>query len=389
MSSKSINERLRELRSDGLYRRLETRPATGGKLVEENDKILNFSSNDYLDLANHPRVKKEAHRMIEEYGGGATASRLVTGTLECHEKLEQRLAEMKGYPAALVFGSGYLTNLGVITALLGKNDYLFVDRLAHASIIDGLLQSRAEFHRFRHNDLDHLADQLENTANGGRKLIVTESLFSMDGDRAPLAGLVQLAQRHEAMLLVDEAHATGVFGSAGCGLVAAEELTDQVDISMATLSKALGSYGGMVACSQKLKEFFINRARSFIYSTALPPASVGAVLGALDVLADQPELGSEVLERASFFRRRLQKQGLDTGNSSSQIIPVIVGENELTLEFARRLEKEGLLAVAIRPPTVPRNVARIRFSVTLAHSREELADVAELIGNTAKELGVI
>lgn len=389
MSEQSFESELEKLRSESLYRRLVPRSDSGGILEADDEKVINFSSNDYLDLANHPRVKEKAIELIEEFGTGATASRLVTGTLECHQQLEQRLAGVKDYPEALVFGSGYLTNTGVIPALLEGQDFIAVDRLAHASLIDGLLQSQARFNRFRHNDLAHLEQCLEQAKPEARKLVVTESLFSMDGDRAPLRQICELAAEHGALVLVDEAHATGVFGSGGSGLVAEQGLTDEVDISMSTFSKALGSYGGAVACRRELKEIFINKARSFIYSTGLPPAAVGAVLGALDLLEESPELGTELLDRARFFRQQLQQRGLDTGDSESQIIPVLVGDNQLTLEFADRLETENILAVAIRPPTVPAGSARVRLSVTLAHSRQQLDRAAATIGDVAEAVGVV
>ena len=343
---------------------------------------LNFSSNDYLDLAHHPEVIAAAERALRNDGAGAGASRLVSGTLTLHEELEARLARLKGYPASLVFGSGYLTNLGVIPALVGRDDMIFADRLAHASLMDAAILSRAELFRFQHNAADHLDELLKNHNGTGRKLVVTESVFSMDGDLAPLSEIAAAAERHGALLLVDEAHATGVFGPGGCGLIREYKLEPLVTVSMGTLSKALGGYGGFVACSETLRTLLVNHARAFIFTTAPPPAVLGAALGALNVLENNPGWGAELLRRAAVFREQLQFFGLDTMQSASQIIPLFVGDNARALTLADRLREQGLLVVAIRPPTVPEGTARLRFSVTLAHRATDLARAAEIIGAT-------
>ena len=412
MDSESwIQSELATLRREGLRRSLRAMGGTGGHALLDGRKILNFASNDYLDLANHPRVIAAAREALERFGAGATASRLVAGTLELHERLEARLAAHKGYPAALVTGSGYIANVGAIPALVGRGDVVFADKLAHASLIDGALQSRAELHRFRHNDANHLRELLARhggghqegcaSTNGGstvaefakasaadsarRKLVVTESIFSMDGDVAPLREMAAAATAAGAMLMVDEAHSAGICGEGGCGLVRGLGLCGAVNISMSTLSKAFGGYGGVLACSEAMREWFINRHRGFIYSTALPPAAVGAALGALDVMQAEPERGARLLRNAAAFRQRLQDGGLDTGASASQIVPVMVGDNHRALALSRRLlEEHGMLAVAIRPPTVPQGTARLRLSVTLAHTPEELARAAEAIIETVR-----
>jgi len=341
--------------------------------------LLNFSSNDYLDLARHPDVVAAAERALRTAGAGATASRLVSGTLPLHEELEARLARLKGYPAALLFGSGYLANLGILGALLGRGDAVFADRLAHASLMDAAVLCRAELHRFRHNDPQHLDELLQKNAGTGRKLVVTESVFSMDGDVAPLPELAAVAQRHGALLLVDEAHATGVFGPGGSGLVREHKLEAVVNLSMGTLSKALGGYGGFVACSTAMRALLVNRARAFIYTTAPPPAAAGAALGALDLLDQNPGWGAELLRRAGAFRDQLRAAGLDVMRSACQIIPIQVGANARALAAAGQLRAAGLLAIAIRPPTVPEGTARLRLSVTRAHSESDLARAADII----------
>jgi 8-amino-7-oxononanoate synthase len=313
------------------------------------------------------------------YGAGATASRLVVGSLDCHDELEARLAGLKGYPAALVFGSGFAANLGLVGALVGREDHVFIDRLAHASLVDAAVLSRAKVHRFQHNESPHLDRLLAGAPGKGRRLVLTESVFSMDGDLAPLADIARIAEQHGAMVLVDEAHATGVFGPRGAGRVRAEGVEALVNLSMGTLSKALGGGGGFVACSEAMRVRLINHARTFVYSTAIPPVMVGAALGALEVMEREPDLGARLLSRAETFRIRLQSAGVVTGDSVSQIIPVMIGDNERAMRLHRRLLDEGLLVVPIRPPTVPPGSARLRLSIMLDHTDEALDQAAELI----------
>lgn len=382
-----LEDELAERRAGNLERRLTVWPATGGRITVDGRTLLNLSNNDYLGLARHPRVVESAVKALHEYGAGATASRLVAGTLPLHEELERRLAEFKGYPAALVFGSGYLTNAGTIPALVGPDDLVLADRLAHASLLDAAVLSRARLLRFRHNDATHL-DELLSGHLARRRLVLTESVFSMDGDLAPLPDLAAVTAKHEAMLLVDEAHATGVFGPGGAGLISGHGLADRIAISMGTLSKALGGYGGFVACGESLRAWLINKARAFIYTTAPPPAVLGAALGALMVLSKRPEMGHELLARAAGFRDALKAAGLDTLNSASQIVPVQVGDNAKALSLSRRLKEDGILAVAIRPPTVPPGTARLRFSVSLAHEPADLEEAARKIIAAARAEGL-
>jgi 8-amino-7-oxononanoate synthase len=366
---------LEALREQQAERTLRTLPATGGKFELAGRECLNFSSNDYLDLSRHPAVVARSRAALEQYGAGATASRLVAGSLPLHDELESRLAAFKGYPSALVFGSGYMANAGLLPALAGPDDVIITDKLVHASVIDGAAMTRARLLRFRHNDAGHLGELLAR-ASGRRTIVVTESVFSMDGDLAPLSDMAAMAERHGAMLIVDEAHATGVFGPSGAGRVSELGLQDRTAVSMFTLSKALGGYGGAVACGADTRRWLINRARSFIYTTAPPPAVLGAALGALDVLASDAGLGAELLRRAALFREQLRNAGLDVAGSESHIVPVIAGTNARALALSRALEDRGILAVAIRPPTVPEGSARLRFSVTLAHTDDDLARAA-------------
>lgn len=374
-----LDRALQERKSQHLLRHTVERPAAGGVIMEGDRRLLNFGSNDYLDLAGNPTVLARSAEYLQRFGAGAASSRLVTGTLPCHLELERRIAQHKGYPAAVVFGSGFLTNCGTVPALVGRNDIVFADKLIHASLIDAVKISGAQLKRFRHNDPVHLAELLAGNPTDGQRLIVTEAVFSMDGDRAPLKAITELADQHKALVLVDEAHSTGVFGIGGAGLVAEHQLQNSVNLCMGTLSKGLGGYGGFVACSETMRDYLINHARGFIYTTALPPAVVGSAIGALDVLAAEPDRGAKLLERAQNFRHALQAGGLDTFDSDSPIIPIRVGENETAMRLAASLLKDGLLVIAIRPPTVPAGTARLRLSVTSAHTASDLAYAAERI----------
>ncbi|HMO04001.1 MAG TPA: 8-amino-7-oxononanoate synthase [Kiritimatiellia bacterium] len=367
-------------RQESRLRSLRPLPSGGGRVVRDGRPLINFSSNDYLDFLHRPELIEAARAATADCGVGSGASRLVTGDLAIHEELEATLARQKGYPAALVFGSGFLTNLGVITACVGRNDTVFADRLVHASILDAIRLSGAKLVRFRHNDAEDLGMRMTRDAvAGGRALIVTESVFSMDGDLAPLPAIAAVARAHDAMLLVDEAHATGVFGPSGHGLVAEHGLAGSVNLAMCTFSKALGSYGGAVACSATMRDWLINAARPFIYTTALPPGVCAASLAALHLLEREPGLGIELRRRAATFRRLLQEHGLGTGASESQIVPVVLGDNARTLEVSARLQEQGFLVTAIRPPTVPEGMARLRFSITLAHSEDDLERAARAL----------
>ncbi len=381
-----IDEIINAARVDGLERHLRAFPNVGGQIEIDGRSLLNFSSNDYLGLATHAHVVERSKEALLSHGAGSAASRLVSGTLNVHEELEQRLADFKGYPVALAFGCGYLTNLGTITALAPQ--HVFADRLSHASLMDGIALSRAKIHRFRHNDLAHL-ERLLLKHTEGRGLIVAESVYSMDGDIAPLRGMAELASRHDVTLMIDEAHSTGVLGEQGRGLVSELGIQDQVDISMGTMSKAFGGYGGFIACSERIRNLCVNRGRSFIYTTAMPPSVVGGALGALDVLMAEPNLGATLLQRAAHFREALQGLGFDTLQSETQIVPVVVGENQATLNMARDLAYEGILVAGIRPPTVPAGMARLRFSVTLSHSDADCDRTVDALARVGRKQGLI
>ena len=380
MNNDWIRNQLADAQANGLERQARVYPAAGGKIQIDGREVLNFSSNDYLDLVRHPHVMDRSRQALDQYGIGSTASRLVTGTLPIHEELEARIAGEKGYPAALVFGSGYMANAGAIPVLAGRGDIIFADKLCHASMIDACVLSGAKLIRFAHNDASALENRLEKfEVSGARRLIITESVFSMDGDIAPLREIAALAEQHDAMLMVDEAHASGTFGPHGAGLIREYGLEQSVTVSMGTMSKAFAGYGGFIACSQELRQLLIQSARAFIYTTAPPPAVIGAALGVLDVLEASPNLGRTLQANADYFRGLLRDAGLDTLHSRSQIIPVIIGDNKKAVAVSQALREQGILAAAIRPPTVPSGSARLRLSVTLAHLVEDLERTGRLI----------
>ncbi len=360
----------------------------GGKVRVGGEVRLNLSSNDYLGLALDPRIIEAAQAAAARWGAGAGASRLVVGHLALHEAVEAQLAEFKGTEAAVIFPTGYMANVGTIAALAGPGDLIFSDRLNHASIYDGIKLSGAGLQRYPHRDLTRLEDLLRKAPAAGRRLIVTDSVFSVDGDLAPLAELVALKARYGAWLMIDEAHATGVLGGRGGGLAEALGLTREVDIHMGTFSKALGSQGGFVAGDRRLVDYLHNRARSFIYSTALAPPVLGAIQQALKIVVQEPERRLFLSRESEKLRRSLVAAGLDILGSETQNVPVLAGNNARTLEFAARLMDQGLMAVALRPPTVPPGKARVRFSLSAAHAEEDLARAREIIVATARSMGL-
>jgi 8-amino-7-oxononanoate synthase len=367
-----LARRLAERGDAGLLRRLTAVDRPVEPVVErEGRRLVNLSSNNYLGLAGHPAVS-EAMARAARRGAGATASRLVAGTDREVLALEERIAAFDGAEAALLFGSGYLANVGVVSALVGRGDAVFSDRLNHASIIDGVRLSRATVHRYEHGDAEYLETLLERADQAGRRLIVTESVFSMDGDVAPLELIVELAERHGAALVVDEAHAGGVFGPEGQGYVHELGLEGRVDLTIGTFGKAFGVYGAYVSGRRLWIDYLVNACRTFIFTTGLPPAVIGGIDAALDLVREAGHPRSELQARAARFRAGLHELGLGTCGSTTQIVPAVAGENDAALAFARGLEEQGVLGVAIRPPTVPEGTARIRFSLTAAHTDEHL-----------------
>ncbi|NJD31342.1 MAG: 8-amino-7-oxononanoate synthase [Gammaproteobacteria bacterium] len=377
----SVSHELAELRSAGLWRELkEIASAQEPRVVLDGREVLLFCSNNYLGLANHPSVVAAARDALAKYGASAAASPLVSGHMSIHRALEEKIAAWKGLEAALVCSSGYQANLGVIGALVGRGDVVLSDELNHASIIDGCRLSRAAVRVFRHNDVDHLSALLAESGDARRILIATEAVFSMDGDLAPLREIVALAKQFGAWTLVDEAHSTGVFGPCGAGLAAELGLTREIDVHVGTLGKALGSAGAYVAGSRVLIDLVVNRARSFIYSTGLPPASAAAALAAIDVCEREPERAIGLRQRVARLADRLRAAGLSVPAGDSQILPVRVSGSAVeagddarrALSAMRALLDRGVYVAAIRPPTVPPGTSRLRLSVMATHTQQDL-----------------
>jgi len=384
-----VAERLDELRDRGLYRRLRlVCGPQGPRVLLDGREVLLLCSNDYLGLAAHPLVREAAAEAAMRWGTGAGASRLISGTMEPHLRLERRLAEFKGYERALLFGSGYLANTGTIAALAGRGEVIFSDELNHASIVDGCRLARAETFVYRHADLEHLAWGLRG-AGERAALIVTDGVFSMDGDLAPLPELSELAFRHGCRLMVDEAHATGAVGPGGRGSVAAAGLSDRVDVVVGTLGKALGSYGAYVCASDELTDYLINTARPFIFSTAPPPPVIAAADAAVELLACNAGLVNQLGANAAVLRQALMAQGLSVGSSKTQIVPLRVGDADAAMTISERLLGRGVFAQGIRPPTVPEGSSRLRLTTMATHHPDELREAARLVGETARELGVV
>ncbi|SFL46207.1 8-amino-7-oxononanoate synthase [Pelosinus propionicus] len=345
----------------------------------EGKTYLSLSTNNYLGLTHSSAVQQAAIDAIFHYGTGSGGARLTTGSHPLYQELEEELAAFKKTEAAVVFNAGYMANVGVISALVGRGDIIFSDELNHASIIDGCCLSRAHRVVYRHGNIDDLAEKLKNTPCSGRRLIVTDGVFSMDGDIAPLNEIAALGETYEAMIMVDDAHAVGILGRGGCGTTDHFGLQGRIHIQMGTLSKSLASEGGYVAGSQVLIDYLINKARSFIFSTALSPATVGAAHGALLELQNHPELVETVLQNAQYVREALASAGVPVEGSITPILPIMVGEAARAVEMVALLKDEGLLVSAIRPPTVPSGSSRLRLTISAAHDRKELAKAVESI----------
>jgi 8-amino-7-oxononanoate synthase len=367
-----VDGELARLGQQGLRRALEPLGSMQGPVVRVGGReLVNLCSNDYLGLAGDPRVMRAAADAALAEGAGSGASRLVAGDLAIHGRLEAALAALHRAEAALLFNSGYHANAGVPAALVGRDDAIFSDVLNHASIVDGALLSRAELVRYRHLDLDEL-DGLLRASRARRKLVVTDAVFSMDGDAAPLRGLADLCDRHGAMLYVDEAHAVGVLGPTGAGLAEAEGVKDRVDVEMGTLGKALGAFGAYVAGPARLRDLLLARARSFVFTTALPPAACGAALAALEVVRGEPGRRTRLHALMARLKAGLAARGFDVSRVVSPIFPVVLGSEERALAAARGLRERGFFVRAIRPPTVPRGTSRLRVALTAGHAEAQL-----------------
>jgi 8-amino-7-oxononanoate synthase len=375
-----IGNQLEDIQKSGLLRKtVPARPAGPGSLLVNGKVLRDFASNDYLGFSHRHELIEAAKDAAEKWGCGSRASRLMSGTLSLVERLEDEAARFQGTEASLCLGNGYIANTTIIPALVGRKDAIFMDRLCHASIVDGVLLSGVRFFRFSHNDVDHLEELLlEHGAKFRRTLIIVESLYSMDGDIAPLPGILKLAEKHGSILMVDEAHALGVFGENGEGIIS-KDTERKPDIIIGTFGKALGSYGAFAACQAELKRYLVNMCRGFIFSTALPPPVIGANLKALEILPRQGAIGKTVLELASRLRGFIKGRLKRPSPGSSQIVPLILDSIEETLELERFLLENGIFTRSIRPPTVPKNSPRIRFSITADHGQEDIDRLEALL----------
>jgi glycine C-acetyltransferase len=385
-----VAEEMAELRRQGLFRPLRVLGTPQDtEIVVDGKPVLNLSSNNYLGLTTHPRLKAAMVAATEKWGAGSGAVRTIAGTMAIHEELEARLADFKHTEASLVFQSGFTANLGVLQVLVKEGDVIISDELNHASIIDGIRLSKAERSIFKHRDLDDLERHLEKHRDKRVKLVVTDGVFSMDGDIAPLTGIVERAEAHGALVMVDDAHASGVLGKNGRGTVNHFGLDGRVDLQIGTLSKAIGVLGGYVASALPVREFLIYRARPFLFSTSHPPGVAAACMAALDVLIEEPQRIERLWKNTGRFKQGLKRLGFDTGPSETPITPVIVGKGAVANQLSDLLFRKGVFAQGIGYPTVPEGRARIRTIVTSAHTDAQLDRALEAFESAGRELGVI
>jgi len=388
---KWIDEEIGNLTSSGLYNRIRTlSSAQGAYLTVDGRRVLNFCSNNYLGLANHPQLVEAAREAMMRYGVGPAAVRSIAGTTALHLELERRLAEFKGAPATITFQSGFTANLGAIAALVGNEDVIFSDELNHASIIDGCRLSGAKVVRYAHAQVDDLRRVLkEQRGSFRRALVISDGVFSMDGDVAPLPDVAAAAHEYEAMLMVDDAHGEGVLGRGGRGIVDHFGLHGQVEVEVGTLSKAFGVVGGVVAGSTSLADWLRQRGRPFLFSSAMTFPDVAACLAAIDLLEASTELVDRLWENARYFKGEMQRLGFDTGRSTTPITPIMLGEAPLAQEFSRKLFEAGVFAMAIGYPTVPKGKARIRVMISAAHGHVDLEKGLEVFAAVGRALGVL
>jgi len=387
-----FKDEIDRLTNSGLYRSLRTvEPATAGRVAINGSEAILLCSNNYLGLADHPALKNAAIDAVSRYGTGSGASRLVSGNLELHGQLEERIAAFKGTEAAILFNTGYSANIGTIQAVVGRGDTIYSDRLNHASIVDGAVLSRARFVRYPHNDHQTLRALLEKDSSTGRRLIVTDGVFSMDGDIAPLKELALIKNEFNALLMVDEAHATGAIGAKGRGSADLLGVSADIDIQMGTLGKGLGSFGAYVAGSRNMIEYLMNSARSFIFSTSLPPATLATSIAAIEITssAEGDGLRDRLEANRSLFAGILENAGFNTLGSTTQIIPVMVGQAAETMAFSNALLEEGVFVQGIRPPTVPAGSCRLRCTVMAVHTPDDIEFAADKIICVGKKLGLL
>ncbi len=386
-----LKQEIDGLKEAGLYNRIRTiSSAQGARLVVDGKEVLNFCSNNYLGLANHPKIVEAAKDATKKYGVGPAAVRSIAGTMDLHVELEKRLAKFKGAEDVITFQSGFTANLGTISALVGKEDVIFSDRLNHASIIDGCRLSGAKIIAYDHNDASALEAAIQEAAGTYRRaLIVTDGVFSMDGDIAPLPALYEVAKKYDILFMVDDAHGEGVLGKGGRGIVDHFGLHGKVDIEVGTMSKAFGVMGGIVAGDKTIIEWLRQRGRPFLFSSAVTVPDAAACLAAVDLLENSTELVDRLWDNAKYFKAEMKKLGFDTGVSETPITPIMLGEAPLAQQFSRELFDEGVFAMSIGFPTVPKGKARIRVMISASHDRDDLGQGLEAFAKVGKKLGVI
>jgi glycine C-acetyltransferase len=385
-----IHDEIAGLKEQGLFTTIRTLGSAQGAWLEvDGRRVLNFSSNNYLGLANHSQLVAAAKQKMDEYGVGPAAVRTIAGTMDLHLELEDRLAKFKGAEAAVTFQSGFTANLAAIPALVGRGDVIFSDELNHASIIDGCRLSRARVVRFGHGNPDDLCQQIAATSEYGRRMIITDGVFSMDGDVAPLPALADIAEQHDILLMVDDAHGEGVLGKGGRGIVDHFDLHGRVDVEVGTLSKAFGVVGGVVAGKQAIVDWLRQRGRPFLFSSAMTVPDVAACIAAVDVLEESTELVDRLWSNAEYFKQKMNDLGFDTGHTETPIVPVMLGEAPLAQEFSKRLYEAGVFAMAIGFPTVPRGLARIRVMNSATHTRDDLDQALDIFATVGRDLNVV
>ncbi|WP_218124638.1 MULTISPECIES: 8-amino-7-oxononanoate synthase [unclassified Candidatus Frackibacter] len=387
---KELSREIDLIKQKGLYRQLKRLESSQAPRTVINGKeVIMLASNNYLGLTIEPEIKQKTIETVKEYGTGSGGSRLTTGNYDLHQSLESELANFKDTEAAIIFNTGYMANLGVLTTVVGQKDLIISDELNHASIIDGCRLSKAEVVIYKHKDLKDLELKLQKGKNYRRILIVTDGVFSMDGDLTPLPGIVDLASKYQALVMVDDAHGTGVLGESGAGIVEHFNLKNEVDIQVGTLSKALAAEGGFIAGNKLLVDLLRNKARSFIYSTALAPSAIEAGLSSLQYLYNNPQILRRLWRNINLLKSGLKDLGYQLLPSNSPIIPIMIGDEEETIELSHRLLEEGILAPGIRPPTVPKRTSRIRTTVMANHQIKDIEEALEVFAKLGRELNLI
>ena len=381
---------LNGIKEKGNYRTVKyLKPLSTTRILYNGKEYLNLCSNSYLSLHTHPDVVDAAKRAADEYGAGTCSSRSVSGSIDLYERLEEEIAAYKGYRKGLIFSNGYMANIGIISTLTHEGDVIFSDELNHSSLIDSMRLSRAKKVIYRHRDIDDLEAKIKKEKTRGNKFIVTESVFSMDGDIAPLADLYKLKERHEVYIIVDDAHGTGVFGEKGVGVEELHHLTGAMDIHMATFGKSLGSYGAFVLSDEIVIDFLINRARTFMYTTALPAPVLGAARAALKLVRESTTFKDDLWWNIDYLRTGLEKAGFDLKDSVGPIVPIVVGEDKATIAMEEAIREKGLFLQAIRPPTVPEGTSRLRFTVVRGLTKDDMDYTIEALTHTGRKQGLI